>query len=156
MKVEYKATSKAEGVLVNALQRLLDGKPLHVKATGKLTLNRVNNEALFGNSYIHKFKAFVSYARPIIDEYNLIRDRAMKIGLKLEPDTPLSDLDKLKLELKKTRELKDRYRLERNNALEARKQLESENAKLRFRVFDLQQTLSNENSVVKTLMVNKP
>tara|TARA_Y100001960_G_C14194808_1_gene596745 strand:+ start:134 stop:592 length:459 start_codon:yes stop_codon:yes gene_type:complete len=148
MKVDYKATCKAEGLLVNAFQRLLDGKPLHVKATGKITLNRINNEAQLGNSYIHKFKEFVAYAKPVIDEYNLNRDKAMKTGLDIELDVPLSELDRLRYELKKAKELKDKYRVQRNNAIEARKQLEAENARLRFRVFDLQQELLGENSVV--------
>lgn len=148
MKVEYKATCKAEGLLVNAFQRLLDGKPLHVKATGKLTLNRINNEAQLGNSYVHKFKEFVAYAKPVIDEYNHNRDKAMTTGLDIELDVPLSEIDRLKHELKKANELKDKYRVQRNNAVEARKQLEAENAKLRFRVFDLQQELLDENSVV--------
>ena len=148
MKVEYKATSKAEGLLVNAFQRLLDGKPLHVKATGKLTLNRINNEAQLGNSYVHKFKEFVDYAKPVIEEYNLNRDKAMTTGLDIELDAPLSVLDRLKHDLKKANDLKNKYRVQRNNAIEARKQLEAENARLRFRVFDLQQELLDENSVV--------
>ncbi|MEZ8303457.1 hypothetical protein [Vibrio hibernica] len=148
MKVEYKATCKAEGLLVNAFQRLLDGKPLYIKATGKLTLNRINNEAQLGNSYVHKFKAFVAYAKPVIDEYNLNRDKAMTTGLDIELDVSLSDIDRLKHQLKKANELKNKYRVQRDNAVEARKQLEAENAKLRFRVFDLQQELLGENSVV--------
>ncbi|EOE6246764.1 hypothetical protein ACKOZR_001498 [Vibrio parahaemolyticus] len=148
MKVEYKATNKTEGVLVNAFQRLLDGKPLHVKATGKLTLNRINNEAQLGNSYVHKFKEFVDYAKPVIEEYNLNRDKAMTTGLAIELDAPLSVLDRLKHDLKKANDLKNKYRVQRNNAIEARKQLEAENARLRFRVFDLQQELLDENSVV--------
>ncbi|ODW12899.1 hypothetical protein BBL81_04900 [Vibrio parahaemolyticus] len=148
MKVEYKATCKAEGLLVNAFQRLLDGKPLHVKATGKLTLNRINNEAQLGNSYVHKFKEFVAYAKPVIDEYNLNRDKAMTTGLDIELDAPLPELDRLKQQLKKANELKDKYRIQRDNAIEARKQLEAENARLRFRVFDLQKELLSEISVV--------
>lgn len=148
MKVEYKATCKAEGLLVNAFQRLLDGKPLHVKATGKLTLNKINNEAQLGNSYVHKFKEFVAYAKPVIDEFNLNRDKAMITGLDIELDVPLSEIDKLKAQLKKAEELKDKYRVERNNAIEARKQLEAENATLLYRVFDLQQELLEQNSVV--------
>ncbi|MBF4405762.1 hypothetical protein EAY15_21590 [Vibrio anguillarum] len=138
-------------MLVNAFQRLLDGKPLHVKATGKLTLNRVNNEAQLGNSYVHKFKAFVAYAKPVIDEYNLNRDKAMITGLDIELDVPLPELDRLKHELKKANELKDKYRVQRNNAVEARKLLEAENARLRFRVFDLQQEILDENSVVSLI-----
>ncbi|MEK1972779.1 hypothetical protein WOB87_06690 [Vibrio parahaemolyticus] len=148
MKVQYKSTCKAEGLLVNAFQRLLDGKPLYVKPTGKLTLNRINKEAQLGNSYVHKFKEFVAYAKPVIDEFNLNRDKVMITGLDIELDVPLSQIDKLKAQLKKAEELKDKYRVERNNAIEARKQLEAENATLRFRVFDLQQELLEQNSVV--------
>lgn len=148
MKVEYRAGSKAEGLLVNAFQRLLDGKPLHVKATGRLTLNRINNEAQLGNSYVHKFKEFVTYAKPVIDEYNLNRDKAMTRGLDIELGVPLSELDRLKHQLKKANELKAKYRIQRNNAIEARKQLEAENARLRFRVFDLQQELLDGKSVL--------
>ncbi|MBB1390799.1 hypothetical protein H5185_15445 [Shewanella sp. SG44-6] len=151
MKVEHKATGKAEGLLVNAFQRLLDGKPLHVKATGKITLNRINNEAQLGNSYVHKFKEFVTYAKPVIDEYNLSRDKAMTTGLDIELDVPLPELDRLKQQLKKANELKDKYRTQRDNAIEARKLLEAENARLRFRVFDLQQELLDENSVVTSI-----
>ncbi|CAK3383944.1 conserved hypothetical protein [Vibrio crassostreae] len=148
MKVEYMATSKTEGLLVNAFQRLLDGKPLHVKATGKLTLNRINNEAQLGNSYVHKFKEFVAYAKPVIDEFNINRDKSMTTGLDIELDVSFSDLDRLKQQLKKANELKAKYRVQKNNAVEARKQLEAENARLRFRVFELQQELLDENSVV--------
>ncbi|MBF4323737.1 hypothetical protein, partial [Vibrio anguillarum] len=115
---------------------------------GKLTLNRINNEAQLGNSYVHKFKEFVAYAKPVIDEYNHNRDKAMTTGLDIELDVPLSELDRLKHELKKANDLKDKYRVQRNNAVEARTQLEAENARLRFRVFDLQQELLDENSVV--------
>lgn len=147
-KVEYMATCKAEGLLVNAFQRLLDGKPLYVKSSGKLTLNRINNEAQLGNSYVHKFKEFVAYAKPVIDEYNLNRNKVLATGLDIELDVPFSEIDNLKAQLSKANALKDKYRVERDNAIEARKQLEAENARLRFRVFDLQQELLDENSVV--------
>ncbi|MDO6542552.1 hypothetical protein [Photobacterium sanguinicancri] len=148
MKVEYKATSKSEGLLVNAFQRLLDGKPLHVKATGKLTLNRINKEAQLGNSYIHKFKEFIAYAKPVINEYNLNRDKVLKVGLAIELDATFSDIDKLKARLNKANALKGKYRVERDNAIAARKQLEAENSTLRFRVFDLQQELLEQKSVL--------
>ena len=148
MKVEYQATCKAEGLLVNAFQRLLDGRPFHVKPTGKLTLNRINNEAQLGNSYVHKFEEFVTYAKPVIDEYNLNRDKAMTTGLDIKLDVHLSELDRLKQQLKKANELTDKYRAHRDNAIEARKLLEAENARLCFRVLDLQQELLDENSVV--------
>jgi len=148
MKIEFKATCKAEGLLVNAFQRLLDGKPLSVKQTGKLTLNRINREAQLGNSYIHKFKELVEYAKPIIDEYNLNRVKAMTTGLNIEIDTPLSEIDKLKSELRKSIALKDKYRIDKENAVKARKDLEAENSRLLFRVFELQQELQETNNTV--------
>lgn len=148
MKVEFPANSKTEGLLVNAFQRLLDGKPLHVKAKGKLTLNRINNEARLGNSYVHKFKEFVAYAKPVIEEYNLNREKAMTTGLDIEVDAPLSEIDALKAKLKRTEELKDKYRMERDDAIKARKIMEHKYSELLFRTYDLQEELQTKNQVV--------
>lgn len=141
MIVDFKTSIKAEAVLVNALQRLLDGKPLKVKRSGKLTLNRINNEAGFGNSYIHKFPDFVAYAKPVIEEFNLNRDRAISAGLDIEVNAPLSEIDTLKRKLKKAEELKARYRAERDNAIEARKILEHKYSELMFRAYSLEEDL---------------
>lgn len=146
--VEYKASNKTEGLLVNALQRLLDGKPLKVKAKGKLTLNRINNEAGLGNSYVHKFKEFVAYAKPVIEKYNLNREKAMATGLDLEVETPLNEIDALKAKLKKVEALKDKYRMERDDAIEARKILEHKYSELMFRAYDMQEELQTKNEVV--------
>lgn len=148
MMVEYKASNKTEGLLVNALQRLLDGKPLKVKAKGKLTLNRINNEAGLGNSYVHKFKEFVAYAKPVIEKYNLNREKAMATGLDLEVETPLNEIDALKAKLKKVEALKDKYRMERDDAIEARKILEHKYSELMFRAYDMQEELQTKNEVV--------
>lgn len=148
MKVEFPASNKAEGLLVNALQRLLDGKPLKVKAKGKLTLNRINNEAGLGNSYVHKFKEFVAYAKPVIEKYNLNREKAMATGLDLEVETPLNEIDALKAKLKKVEALKDKYRMERDDAIEARKILEHKYSELMFRAYDMQEELQSKNEVV--------
>ncbi|MEZ9205061.1 hypothetical protein AB4151_22135 [Vibrio splendidus] len=148
MMVEYKASNKTEGLLVNALQRLLDGKPLKVKAKGKLTLNRINNEAGLGNSYVHKFKEFVAYAKPVIEKYNLNREKAMATGLDLEVETPLNEIDALKAKFKKVEALKDKYRMERDDAIEARKILEHKYSELMFRAYDMQEELQTKNEVV--------
>lgn len=147
IKVEYLATNKAEGLLVNALQRLLHGIPQKVKSTGKLTLNKINNEAGFGNSYVHKFKKFVDYAKPVIDQYNENRDQSINVCLDLNPDAPLSQVDTLKAKLKKEEKLKKRYRTELDNAIVARKELEAENTRLLFRVLELQDKLKSEYKV---------
>lgn len=141
-----------EGRLREALERLLNGTPRNVKAKGKLTLNKVNNEAKLGNSYVHKFPEFVSYAKPLIDEYNQNRDKAMTKGLDVEiSGVELDQVDKLKAQLKKALELKERYRLERDNAVEARQQLEHKYSELMFHAHELQEDLNNRSNIVMHL-----
>ena len=60
-----------EGRLRVALQRLLDGKPERLAKVGKLSLNKINEEAGIGHSYIHKFQGFVANeATPAIAAFN--------------------------------------------------------------------------------------
>ena len=132
--------------------RLLIGTPRNVKTKEKLTLNKVNNEAKLGNSYVHKFPDFVAYAKPLIDEYNQNRDKAMTKGLDVEiSGVELDQVDKLKAQLKKALELKERYRLERDNAVEARQQLEHKYSELMFHAHELQEDLNNRSNIVMHL-----
>ncbi len=137
-----------ESRLHEALNRLLEGKPRNVKAKGRLTLNRVNNEAKLGNSYVHKFTDFVDHAKPIIDEYNEKHDKAMASGLDIEIGASLSEIDTLRAKLKKTEALKNRYRTERDNAIAARKVVEGKYSELLFRVYDLQEDLQRSKQTV--------
>lgn len=130
-----------ESRLHEALKRLLSGQPQQVKVLGKLTLNKINKEAGLGNSYIHKFPAFVEFAKPLINEFNLKREMAIVNGFNIDVVTPLSDLDKLKSDIARERKLKDKYRLERDNAIVARKLLEEKYSMLIFRFFELQDEL---------------
>jgi len=131
-----------------ALKRLLKGKPIHVKAKGKLTLNKINNEAKLGNSYVHKFPDFVLYARPEISKYNLDRENAMFTGLDIEIGAPLSEVDSLRAKLNKAEELKKKYRLECDNANAALKKVEAKYAELLYRTYELQEKdLSNRKIV---------
>ncbi|GAC33592.1 hypothetical protein [Paraglaciecola polaris] len=155
MILKYETTTKAEAMLVNALQRLLNGAPTRIKAEGRLTLNRINKEAGLGNSYIHKFKDFVNYAKPIIAEYNLNREKAILTGLDIEVNTPLSELENLKAKLKGAEALKAKYRTERDNAVAARKILEQKNSELMFRAYDLQDELLQHKQTI-TPFTGKP
>ncbi|HAS8621967.1 TPA: hypothetical protein I7784_16885 [Vibrio vulnificus] len=57
--------------LQDALDRLLVGNPERVKVTRRITLNKINREAGFANSYIYKFKSFINdVANPAIEKYN--------------------------------------------------------------------------------------
>jgi hypothetical protein len=127
-----------EARLHEALQRLLDGQQRHIKKNGRLTLNKINMEAQLGNSYIHKFPDFVEYAKPLIEKFNENRERLMIVGLDIEINTSLSEVDRLKSELQRERALKQKYRKDRDNAIQARSLLEQAYSELVKRVADLQ------------------
>ena len=137
-----------EGRLYAALKRLLDGKPIHVKAKGKLTLNKINNEAKLGHSYVHKFPNFVADSTPKIDKYNFDRDKAMVTGLDIEIGAPLSEVDSLRAKLNKAEEQNKKYRLERDNANAARKEVEAKYAELLYRTYELQEEVQSHRKVV--------
>lgn len=131
-----------------ALKRLLKGKPIHVKAKGKLTLNKINNEAKLGHSYIHKFSDFVLFAEPEISKYNLDRENAMFTELDIEAGATLSEVDSLRAKLNKEKELKKKYKLECDNANAALKEVEAKYAELLYRTYELQEKdLSNRKIV---------
>lgn len=131
-----------------ALKRLLKGKPIHVKAKGKLTLNKINNEAKLGHSYIHKFSDFVLFAEPEISKYNLDRENAMFTELDIEIGATLSEVDSLRAKFNKEKELKKKYKLECDNANAARKEVEAKYAELLYRTYELQEKdLSNRKIV---------
>jgi len=137
-----------EALLQEALDRLLKGQPRKINISGKLTLNKINDEAGLSHSYVYKFTDFVTRTNPLIKEYNLNRDRAITTGLDIEVGAPLSEIDNLKAELARERKLKDKYRLERDNAIEARKLLEAQHSELMFRAYELQVDLQGYKKVV--------
>lgn len=146
--IQEEKSLSAEDKLHKALERLLSGKPLRTKAKGQLTLNKINNEAGLGRSYIHKFKKFIDdVAEKAIENYN-----NPEIS---KPDTPdlsenvvetedISELEKLREELKHQIDLKEDYRKERNELLAINDELEVLNKSLMFRVYELQQEIEGE------------
>lgn len=129
-----------EARLREALQRLLDGCPVRTKPTGKLTLNKVNNEAGLGNSYIHKFPDVVEYANPIINTYNKAKRKLIEDGLPTSTMV-LSEVEKLRIDKKREERLKEQYRQGRDDARKAKTELEALNNTLMFRVYELQEEL---------------
>ncbi|ENO0731621.1 hypothetical protein ACA508_002885 [Vibrio parahaemolyticus] len=144
LKQEEKSLS-AEEKLKKALERLQAGKPVRTKAKGRLTLNKINNEAGLGRSYIHKFKDFVeNVANPAIEKYNGSLDDTEQSEQMASESEDMSELDKLRAELNRERELKNEYRWERDEALAINTKLETLNKSLMFRVYELQEQLSAE------------
>lgn len=134
-----------EGRLRAALQRLLEGKPERIKKTGKLSLNKINNEAGLGHSYIHKFQEFIeNEANPAIAEYNAQERTAIEFHVNQDD---LTQEDKLRLKLKKEIALKKQYRKERDDAKQIIKELEKQNSAMMFRLYELQKELRHNNVV---------
>lgn len=129
-----------------ALERLLHRKPQRVKEIGKLSLNRINDEAGLGHSYIYKFKDFIrDIANPAIKTFNEKYD-SIQFELESAP-LILTEVEKLKTKLKKEKELKEKYRKERDDAIASCKELEAHNSSLMFRAFELQDELRSHNVV---------
>ncbi|ENM5762123.1 hypothetical protein V9R53_001722 [Vibrio mimicus] len=147
LRQEEKSLS-AEEKLKKALERLQAGKPVRTKAKGRLTLNKINNEAGLGRSYIHKFKDFVeNVANPAIEKYNASLDdpeQSEQSEQMASGAEDMSELDKLRTELNRERELKVEYRRERDEAIAINTELETLNKSLMFRVYELQEQLSAE------------
>lgn len=144
MLIQEERFLSAEDKLNKALGRLIgkDGEPLRTKKKGRLTLNKINNEAGLGRSYIHKFKEFVDkIANPAIEEYNeKLNASATSVPVKQD----MSEFEKIREELKYQIELKDTYRRERDEVLAINDELEALNKSLMFRIYELQQELSAE------------
>ncbi len=131
--------------LQKALCRLQDCRPLRTKAKGRLTLNKINNEAGLGRSYIHKFKEFVEeVANPAIEKYNDALDEPEQVEQVISESKEVSDIDRLKAELSREKELKNDYRRERDEAIAINTELEILNKSLMFRVYELQEQLAAE------------
>jgi len=144
LKQEEKSLS-AEEKLKKALERLQAGKPLRTKAKGRLTLNKINNEAGLGRSYIHKFKDFVeNVANPAIEKYNDSLGGTEQSEQMASESEDMSEIDRLRVELNREKELKVEYRRERDEALAINTKLETINKSLMFRVYELQEQLSAE------------
>lgn len=136
-----------EARLKEALQRLLDGCPIRTKSSGRLSLNKINNEAGCGNSYINHFTDFVrDEAKPAIKKYNETREKAIEGDIVLTK-VELSEKEVFRVELQREKRLKERYRHERDDARKAKEQLEALNNTLMFRLFDLQEELSSHKVV---------
>lgn len=142
--IQEEKSLSGEEKLKKALERLQNGKPLRTKVKGRLTLNKINNEAGLGRSYIHKFKEFVDrVANPAIEAYNTALDSPKLTDLDLPLTESMSEIDTLREELVRQVALKEDYRREKDELIAINDELEKLNKSLMFRVFELQQELAN-------------
>lgn len=149
VEVNMKNSGQALARLREALERLISGKPKNVSPSGKLTLNRINNEAGLGHSYIHKFEDFIKLeANPAIEKFNANYD-PVKAKL-LQNKEELTETEKHKTKLKKEIKLKEQYRQERDDLQAINKELETQVSSLMFRLYELQEELNLHNVVKLT------
>lgn len=132
----------AEERLQNSLNRLLKRKPERVKATGRLTLNKINREAGFGQSYIHKFKSFIDeVANPAIERYN--NDiNIPNSPIQATAPNDVNIISALNDKFKREERLKNKYRKENEDLQKQVEELGSLNRSLMFRIYELQQNYS--------------
>ena len=130
----------AEERLQNSLNRLLKRKPERVKATGRLTLNKINREAGFGQSYIHKFKSFIDeVANPAIERYN--NDiNIPNSPIQATAPNDVNIISALNDKFKREERLKNKYRKENEDLQKQVEELGSLNRSLMFRIVSVVRT----------------
>lgn len=136
--------------LEQALKRLLDGKPERTPNDGRLSLSRVNKEAGLSSGGIYYYSDFVEKVRAII------HDRKIKNSIS---DSSLGKItaDRMRAQRDKERELKERYRSQRDSIKEFCDQIVAKNAQLEFALFealDKIERLESEALKLKVIDIN--
>jgi hypothetical protein len=115
--------------LEQALSRLLDGNPERTPEDGRLSLSRINQEAGLSSGGIYYYKDFIEKARKAILEEKLTNSAS---------DISLGKISagKMRAQRDKERELKERYRYQRDQIKEFCDKVITKNAQLEFALFE--------------------
>lgn len=136
--------------LEQALERLLEGKPERTPNDGRLSLSRINKEAGLSSGGIYYYDDFVQKVRKLLHERKL--DNSMS-----SVTSGKASIDKVRAQRDKERELKERYRSQRDNIKEFCDQVIAKSAQLEFALFealDKIETLEREVSKLKVVDIN--
>jgi len=138
-------TQDTEQLLRDALSRLLAGNPINTKKDGKISPNRINQEAglTLSTIYYSKYEAFLKGAKLDIKAYN---DEKAQGNLEEEFDAEEVKINKLRAELKNEKKLKDKYRNGLNDQKLLNDEVVIENASLAFRLFELSDQQRNNGA----------
>lgn len=117
--------SITEANLEQALERLLQGVPERTKPDGKISVSRINTEAGLSSGGIYYYKEFLTKARSVISDLKSAKNTN-------STTINQSDLAKLRAERDKQKELKTKYRDQRDNIKKFADGVIQENAKLHF------------------------
>ncbi|HDF2340856.1 TPA: hypothetical protein PC598_000383 [Morganella morganii] len=136
--------------LEQALERLLNGVPERTPHDGRVSLSRINQEAGLSSGGIYYYDEFVQKAKRAIHERKLDNSVATVVSGK-------ASVDKMRAQRDKERELKERYKLQRDNIKTFCDQIIAKNAQLEFSLFeafDKIDALEKEISALKVVDIN--
>lgn len=134
--------------LEQALERLLEGKPERTPNDGRLSLSRINKEAGLSSGGIYYYDDFVQKAR------KLLHERKQDNSISPVPSGKAS-VGKIRDQRDKERELKERYRAQRDSIKEFCDQVMAKNAQLEFALFEaLDKIETLEREVLKIKVVD--
>lgn len=115
--------------LEDALQRLIDGNPERTPNDGKLNLSRINKEAGLSSGGVYYYIDFVEKARKEIDSFKTKKSSPTYKAGKIS-------VDRLRAQRDKERELKERYRSQRDDIKKFCDQVIARNANLEFSLYE--------------------
>jgi hypothetical protein len=129
-----------------ALGRLINGKPERTPNDGKISLSRINKEAGLSSGGIYYYAEFVEKARNEIEKHNSHKSVYSSKSKK-------TSIDKLRVQRDKERELKERYRSQRDEIKKFCDQVVARNANLEFSLYEALERIDSLEAEVKKVKV---
>ena len=121
--------------LEQALERLIDGKPLKTKPDGRISLKRINDEAGLSSGGIYYYSSFVEKANSIIETAK----RKVVYGKR---DQHKQSEQKLREQRDKEKQRKERYKAQRDQIKAFSDQVVAHNAQLEFTLYEALEKVS--------------
>lgn len=147
--LDKKAITEAK--LEQALERLVQGIPERTKPDGKISISRINSEAGLSSGSVYYYKNFLKKARSVISDIKSKQNSSSNA-------VSQSTLAKLRAERDKEKELKVKYRNQRDSIKKFADCFVQENAKLNFSLYEALSRidqLENELSSHKVTSISK-
>jgi len=132
--------------LETALERLINGNPERTPNDGKISLSRINKEAGLSSGGIYYYAEFVDKARKEIEKHNSKKYTFSSTSSKIS-------IDKLRAQRDKERELKERYRSQRDEIKKFCDQVVARNANLEFSLYEALERIDALEAEVKKVKV---
>ncbi|MGE6416208.1 hypothetical protein ACQKDY_00535 [Alteromonas macleodii] len=119
--------------LEDALDRLVRGKPINTPNDGRISINRIREEARLGSGSVYYYKDFIAKAKKVIEENKTTLREGAQVS-------ELSDIQRLRKERDKERELKKKYKDELDEANASVLKAMAENVRTEHELYELTKT----------------